>query len=108
MIEDLKCPISREIFLNPVVASDGFIYEKECIKKWLVNHSNSPMTNEDIEKFYCKSNQKIQEVKEFLRLNPEYLNDQYKSEIFDQKKIIQILRINCQHNRRKYRCIELN
>jgi U-box domain len=30
---------------DPVVAADGFTYEKAAIRSWLKNHSTSPMTN---------------------------------------------------------------
>ena len=33
--DDLCCPISREIFRDPVVASDGHTYSREAIENWL-------------------------------------------------------------------------
>eukprot|EP01080_Neovahlkampfia_damariscottae_P008276 gene8276-101_t len=43
---NLVCPITREIFVNPVIASDGFTYEKEAIENWMKRSLNSPMTRE--------------------------------------------------------------
>ena len=41
----LMCPISHGRMVNPVLASDGFTYEKLAIQKWLGNgNSTSPMT----------------------------------------------------------------
>eukprot|EP00742_Colponemidia_sp_Colp-10_P010151 GILJ01011126.1.p1 GENE.GILJ01011126.1~~GILJ01011126.1.p1 ORF type:complete len:297 (-),score=23.25 GILJ01011126.1:281-1171(-) len=41
---DLTCPISHDMMVYPVVAQDGYTYERECIEQWL-NHSNvSPLT----------------------------------------------------------------
>ena len=34
-IQDLKCPITRQLFLSPVVLDDGFIYEEGPISDWL-------------------------------------------------------------------------
>jgi U-box domain len=39
------CPISRELMENPVLASDGHIYERCQIESWLAHHATSPMTN---------------------------------------------------------------
>ena len=38
-------PISQEIFVDPVTASDGFCYERQSIEIWLESHQTSPMTN---------------------------------------------------------------
>jgi hypothetical protein len=42
---EFVCPISLEMMTDPVVASDGFTYERECITKWLSEHTTSPTTN---------------------------------------------------------------
>eukprot|EP00892_Ulva_mutabilis_P003541 jgi/Ulvmu1/1559/UM110_0022.1 len=39
------CPISREVMENPVLASDGHVYERAQIEAWLKAHQTSPMTN---------------------------------------------------------------
>ncbi|KAI4382072.1 hypothetical protein MLD38_008079 [Melastoma candidum] len=39
------CPIFQEIMKDPFVAADGFSYELEAIREWLVGHDTSPMTN---------------------------------------------------------------
>ena len=43
--DEFKCPISLEIMNEPVLCSDGFYYERECIVDWLHHHNRSPMTN---------------------------------------------------------------
>lgn len=40
----LLCPISQEIFEDPVSTSDGHTYEKKAIENWLQNHCTSPIT----------------------------------------------------------------
>lgn len=43
----IRCPLSNKIFKNPVVASDGFTYEKENIQEYLRNNPSrkSPITD---------------------------------------------------------------
>jgi hypothetical protein len=46
--EDEQCPITHEYIkdlTNPVVARDGYIYERDAIERWLALHHTSPMTN---------------------------------------------------------------
>ena len=47
------CPISLELFVEPVIASDGHTYERSSIEKWLNNMNSvikkSPVTNERIQ-----------------------------------------------------------
>eukprot|EP00966_Prymnesium_polylepis_P230158 5325641-Prymnesium_polylepis.1 len=42
---ELHCPIIRELFTDPVVAADGFTYERSAIEHWLREHDSSPNTN---------------------------------------------------------------
>lgn len=42
-VEDLVCPISKEIFDDPVSASDGIIYERLEIEKWMKRSKISPI-----------------------------------------------------------------
>ncbi len=42
------CPISLDIMNDPVVASDGFMYERDQIEKWLKNNNRSPMTGDQL------------------------------------------------------------
>lgn len=64
------CPITREVMLYPVVASDGQSYEKFAIVAWLKEHNTSPMTNK-----IMKSNKIIQNftlrsmIREFIDRN---------------------------------------
>lgn len=46
--ENFLCPISKSIFYNPVLLSDGYTYEKEYILKWIQNNNKSPMTNREL------------------------------------------------------------
>ncbi|KAJ8352244.1 hypothetical protein SKAU_G00237200 [Synaphobranchus kaupii] len=44
--DEFLCPITREVMKDPVIAADGFSYEREAIESW-INSKNrsSPLTN---------------------------------------------------------------
>mmetsp|Transcript_7083 Transcript_7083/g.13844 ORF Transcript_7083/g.13844 Transcript_7083/m.13844 type:complete len:119 (+) Transcript_7083:1112-1468(+) len=46
--EALICPITRGVFEDPVVAADGFTYERSAIEQWLRANSRSPQTNQPL------------------------------------------------------------
>merc|ERR1712100_268682 len=49
MHKDLICPITLQRLVVPVVAHDGFVYERAAIQQWFDNnHRISPMTNEPL------------------------------------------------------------
>ncbi|KAH9492407.1 WD repeat, SAM and U-box domain-containing protein 1 [Bulinus truncatus] len=43
--EEFLCPITHEIMKEPVIASDGYTYDKQAILNWIENEQRSPMTN---------------------------------------------------------------
>jgi len=47
-VNDIKCPITTEIFLKPVIASDGFNYELCAIKRVIDESKISPITREPL------------------------------------------------------------
>ena len=44
--EHLRCPITHKLPVDPVMASDGHIYERRAIQKWLDQSKKSPVTNQ--------------------------------------------------------------
>ena len=42
--DDFLCSISQEIMQDPVIASDGYTYDRKSIEEWLRNNEKSPMT----------------------------------------------------------------
>jgi U-box domain len=38
------CPITQSIFVDPVIASDGFSYERSAIERWFRTSDKSPVT----------------------------------------------------------------
>ncbi|NWH58565.1 WSDU1 protein, partial [Geococcyx californianus] len=44
--DEFLCPITRELMKDPVIAADGYSYEREAMENWLNNkRRSSPMTN---------------------------------------------------------------
>jgi hypothetical protein len=39
------CPITMELMKDPVMASDGHVYERSAIEEWFQQHDTSPLTN---------------------------------------------------------------
>jgi hypothetical protein len=54
-----KCPILMEIMKDPVIAADGFSYERAAITKWLSTNKNSPMTGLPLPHLQLISNQTL-------------------------------------------------
>jgi hypothetical protein len=42
---DFFCPITQEVFQDPVFCSDGHSYERTAIEAWLRTNDTSPLTN---------------------------------------------------------------
>lgn len=77
-LDKLYCPITREIFYEPVVASDGQVYELDAISHHILTHANSPVTRKPIDKkFYpCFLIKSL--ISDYLAANPEKIDEQYK------------------------------
>jgi hypothetical protein len=46
MLDCFTCPLTRELFQDPVILCDGFTYERSAIQHWLdLGNRRSPMTN---------------------------------------------------------------
>jgi len=61
----LKDPISLNIFTNPVVASDGYTYDKKIFDQ-IVKNRKSPITREYLTSHYVKCNSLRSLLNEFL------------------------------------------
>merc|ERR1712176_578659 len=62
---ELCCPVSLVLFLNPVIASDGFMYEKASLEGLLRASMASPMTRERLKKDYLPAKQRKSAALEF-------------------------------------------
>lgn len=66
---ELLCPITNEIMTNPVIAEDGFTYEKSAISEWFDRgRTFSPMTNEELNQNKLNDNVDLKyKIEEFLK-----------------------------------------
>lgn len=44
LLRDLRCPITMDIMMDPVIAADGHSYERAAVERWFLTHRTSPMT----------------------------------------------------------------
>lgn len=89
-IQDFHCPISWEIFKDPVILEDGFTYERESISEWLTNHRTSPNTNRRILSRKLTPNQTLKNVVGLYQEIIVSMNN-YKHKIENSQNILQVL-----------------
>ena len=67
LYDSLKCPITYQLFHDPVIGSDGHTYERENITRWIQKHSTSPITREPMSLNSLRPNYVVKKmVEEFL------------------------------------------
>jgi len=68
ILNALTCPITLELFVDPVLASDGYTYERSAIVEWIKYHSGtSPMTRQRIKIKELKNNQIVKQLADQYR-----------------------------------------
>merc|ERR1712039_912242 len=67
------CPVSLVLFVEPVVASDGFMYEKDSLQGLLRNRMASPMTREALKADFLPARQRRSATMEFRQTRSEEL-----------------------------------
>jgi serine/threonine protein kinase len=58
----LQCPITMELFRDPVLAQDGHTYERQAIEEWIGRNGTSPMTRQPLSIEHLIPNRAIQQV----------------------------------------------
>jgi U-box domain len=63
------CPLTQEVMLDPVLAADGFVYERSAIEQWLsMGRQQSPMTNEPLAHPYLTAQSQLRHaIENWLR-----------------------------------------
>lgn len=89
----LICPITHQIFRNPVIASDGHAYEYCAIKQCIEISQKSPLTNIPINKEMYPAFIIKNMVDKLLEEYPELKEDQFE-EHFDERKLYQLIKDN--------------
>ena len=68
--DSLKCPITYELFHDPVIGGDGHTYERENITAWIQKHATSPITREPMNLSSLRPNYIVKKmVEDFLSLS---------------------------------------
>ena len=75
--DDLICPITNEIFYDPVLALDGITYEREAIETWFIENETSPVTREKIGKLVIPSKLIKNLVDNMIAINSNLKMEQY-------------------------------
>ena len=83
--KDFICPIFSTIMEDPVIAQDGFTYERKAIEKWFTKKKTSPMTNLPIDNTILIPNRIIKsQIIEFKeKYKSSTINDLKKNELSD-------------------------
>lgn len=72
LLDSLKCPITHELFRDPVIGSDGHTYERKNIKEWIKRSGTSPITREPMDLKSLRPNYIVKKmVDEFLSLSSQ-------------------------------------
>ncbi|XP_056392073.1 WD repeat, SAM and U-box domain-containing protein 1 [Hyla sarda] len=70
--EEFLCPITCEIMKDPVIASDGYSYERKAIESWISMKRTSPMTNLSLENLLLTPNRTLKmALNRWLDTRPE-------------------------------------
>ena len=56
---EFECPITNDIMIDPVVASDGHSYERTAIEDWIARNPVSPVTNQPLSSSELISNHNL-------------------------------------------------
>lgn len=66
-LEHFTCPITHAVMWKPVVASDGYTYERSAIEEWLFRHPEgqalSPMTQMPMTRFIMDNHVMANQIK---------------------------------------------
>ncbi len=58
----LRCPITYELFRDPVLAQDGHTYERQAIEEWIRRNGTSPITREPLAIEHLYPNRTVKEL----------------------------------------------
>ncbi|CAF3490649.1 unnamed protein product [Rotaria sp. Silwood2] len=61
------CPITHQLFNDPVLAEDGHTYEREAIVQWIQTHGTSPLTRQSLNVNQLRPNYTIKKIVDEFR-----------------------------------------
>ncbi|CAF3777001.1 unnamed protein product [Rotaria socialis] len=73
--DNLCCPITFELYRDPVTAEDGFVYERGAIVQWINQNGTSPFTRQILHVDRLRPNERIRRLADQRRrLSVSYSN----------------------------------
>jgi hypothetical protein len=87
------CPITLDLMLEPVIASDKKIYEKNAIIDWYSKDGLSPLTREVLSSEFILQEELQSEIRNFI----DNFNIKVKPYNLKKKKIINFYCLNCKN-----------
>jgi len=66
-MDSCKCPITDEVFEDPVMGDDGHTYERKAITDWLTKNPTSPITRQPMNINSLKTNYLVKKMIEELK-----------------------------------------
>lgn len=85
--EEYLCPITKRIMLDPVLATDGYSYEKEAILQWFAENDTSPVTNERFENKLTMPNTMLKKsIQDFIQKHKRNYAHYISNLIFDSQR----------------------
>lgn len=73
---ELFCPISKDLITDPVLAADGYLYNKKHMTKWLKTHDTSPKTGKTLDHTQLSPARHIKKIIEELMSAVDTLSKQ--------------------------------
>lgn len=64
----LMCPLTKSLFIDPVIASDGHTYERTVIEQWFRRNGTSPFTNEQLHDIFIPNHLVSKQVADVVTL----------------------------------------
>ena len=80
-MESCKCPITDEIFEDPVVGDDGHTYERKAITDWLTKNQTSPITRQPMDINSLRTNYIVKKMIDELRSTEQLQQTQFQLDV---------------------------
>ncbi|CAF1169032.1 unnamed protein product [Didymodactylos carnosus] len=85
--DSLICPITFEVFRDPVVAEDGHTYERQAITDWIKKDGTSPITRQKLTIDTLRPNYTVKKIVEEIENNQQQKSHKVSSAQNDDTKI---------------------
>lgn len=76
-VDMYRCPLTRLLIAEPVLAEDDTVYERIAIEKWFMDNDVSPVTNQIIKKKLRPMNHHIDVINKLIENNPFLVNEMF-------------------------------